>query len=651
MRAPRQIPPRATGKHIGHAVEGHLRGLLRRLVGRGEYVERALPFDFPVHPDAVVLTAQRRIRCLGIVAYAQEASGTHKKYYRTRLEYQEILRCWRGNQEKFAESFVPLTVVYGAPGGWKQELLADLRENCPPTLYLPALLGDRQAARIAERAFAVYRSHRDNSNPAARENVEDHFARFAGLGREDRLLLQLLRVIFADSKWAILAHQRMDKLVEHPTSVRVPCRPFQARMRQGLSLASLFRNDEIQTWLAATTRRVDTGRSEHDGFVRRALFLNLVSLEPVKTLVGSHTVAEPRRPFVLNRFQDTEEYTPHRPDFESWSKLGADQVTSLLDMHRRYPLQDPVVFRGGALDQVGGNWQEFCHRWCASVPLLSRLVEKESIPGIANLLVGEVPVTSEAWQPSLGQAHLLPLWAIGVTAAALATGDRGLLTRFTPRRQHPPPHQQALQLAQSLVLTDKVRICELLGVLVPFCQRLLRDPLEHLAEVPQPELLSLEQPCSWASCVYLAAVTNSTHNPLCIPAAQWVKKHFPDLEWHGWPARRSVPLRHFFPRHRGRVEWQFAGTDPAGILAVVAEVKSITANNWGNKSKELYDRVSETRAVFAQHFEAQPIIIGFVDGDFDRDALEELASGRGYDRTYPIEELLLEIPSAVARLS
>src|SRR3954467_3281139 len=102
----RQVPPRSVGKHIGHAVEGHLRGLLRRLLASsGHTLSRSLPFPFPVKPDLVVLTPEGKVRCLGMVAHAQDASATHKKYYRTRLEHQEAMRCWQAQPAHFAPDF------------------------------------------------------------------------------------------------------------------------------------------------------------------------------------------------------------------------------------------------------------------------------------------------------------------------------------------------------------------------------------------------------------------------------------------------------------------------------------------------------------------------------------------------------------------
>src|SRR5947209_1633352 len=129
----RLIAPRSLGKHLGHAAEGHCRGLFRRLLEpAGFQVRRRLPFRFPVEPDVVVLDRQDLVRLLVIVAYSRDASGSHKKFYRTRLEYLEVLRCWLRHEQWFSPAFSPLVLLYGAPHGWKPELIVDLKKQCIP---------------------------------------------------------------------------------------------------------------------------------------------------------------------------------------------------------------------------------------------------------------------------------------------------------------------------------------------------------------------------------------------------------------------------------------------------------------------------------------------------------------------------------------
>src|SRR5262249_2993730 len=144
--------------------------------------------------------------------------------------------------------------------------------------------------------------------------------------------------------------------------------------------------------------------------------------------------------------------------------------------------------------------------------------------------------------------------------------------------------------------------------------------------------------CSWVSAWYLRVVTNPSHTPLGHAVLPWLKERFPGAAWRGWPGQRSAALRTVFPHHAGRVHWQFIGAEPSGRV-IVAEVKSITANNWGNKSKELYDRIAETRRA-ALDAGARLTAVGVLDGDLDEAGLEEVLSGLAYDETYTIGEVL-----------
>lgn len=179
----------------------------------------------------------------------------------------------------------------------------------------------------------------------------------------------------------------------------------------------------------------------------------------------------------------------------------------------------------------------------------------------------------------------------------------------------------------------------LLTELAAFCQALLQAPLDTLADIAQPRLLSLDEACSWASAAYLAIVTNPSHNPLCVAVRKWLMKRFPSFSWFGWPDKRSVALSEIIPGHPGRVQWQLVGVNHQKHQFVVAETKSVTANHWGDKSKELYDRIAETRRA-CQLTDYSLLVIGVLDGDIGAEAIDEIRSGRAHDEVYSFDEVI-----------
>jgi len=121
-----------------------------------------------------------------------------------------------------------------------------------------------------------------------------------------------------------------------------------------------------------------------------------------------------------------------------------------------------------------------------------------------------------------------------------------------------------------------------------------------------------------------------------------LKQRFPGLKWHGWPERRSRSLRQVIGPVTGRRQWQFIGIDRENQWFCAAEVKSITQNHWGDKSKELYDRVAETRAA-ERELGWQSHTICVLDGDIGTEQIEELKTGIGHDEIVCIDQVLDEL--------
>jgi hypothetical protein len=80
----------------------------------------------------------------------------------------------------------------------------------------------------------------------------------------------------------------------------------------------------------------------------------------------------------------------------------------------------------------------------------------------------------------------------------------------------------------------------------------------------------------------------------------------------------------------------------SGHPLVLSEVKSVTANHWGDKSKEIYARAAVTRQA-ASIANREVVLIGVLDGDVDTGALRELATGLGYDIVLTARELLVSV--------
>ncbi|MBN2191174.1 MAG: hypothetical protein JW751_00010 [Polyangiaceae bacterium] len=620
----RRLNERARGKHIGHACEGHLRGLISHLDGvcRAQ-VSRQLPFDTPVDPDAVLLSTGGRIRTVFVVAYWEEAGSSHKKMHRTRTEYREIHRVRQAQPVHFDPSFRIVTVIYGTDTGWKEQILVDLANQCGPLVFVPRVTGCDWTS-IVGSAYRTYVARWEAGFADAREHVEQQTAGSA-LNADDYALLEAIQTVLG-------ARVRRGRPVdERIVATRFPDAPVSTRYRQALGLLSLYRDTEIRARLA---RRPVGQDEEARRFALRSVFLDMGRFQEKKSILGGNEVSFVPRVAV----EDDGRYAPHRPDFVRWEAMDQDALCGLLGEHRGRTQNPTRVFMGGAFDQCAGNLEAICAELRRSLPGLVQAARRGQWNKVKAALSSARLTGPEPWHPAAGFAMMCPLWAFTVGATAIARNERGLRSRHDARRQNRPSAQECSALLHDLrgVATG---VADILAEALPFLEALQDGDLATLARLARPRLLALDEPCSWLADVYNTLTTNSSHNPLNGLLGRYLRLRFPDTEWHGWPSRRTVAASAVIEGADGRRQWGFVGID--GEIVVCAEVKSVTANNWGNKSKELYDRVGELQRVSSVTGRPVRSILMF-DGDLSRDALAELGSGIAHDEIWTVDDILAE---------
>ena len=632
MPTSRTIEEKSLGKHLGHACEGHLRGILKRWAApRGSEVLRALPFDFHVNPDAVVVDERSKVSLIVIVAYWNNADNSHMKFYRTRSEYVAANRAMAEAPNHFDSKAKVITVIYGAPGGWKDKILADLRSTCSPCLYLPDAFGSKPSEALVEEAFSVYAEHWRSGKAASREYTEKFFSEQARLSVHSKALLALLEMEI-DKKDAVPGKTAATRSAR--VEVRLPAHPIRTRYRQALGLLSMFKDEEIRAWGERNVRNPLDGLAKD--FAIRAAFLDLADVHKVKSLSGSRIDVRLRRP--VRVVGQSEQYAPDLLDFESWEDIPVDKLLNTLRAHRERTRQPGSVFKGGAFDQIAGNWPDVAKLVAREIPPLLSAIARRDRAGLARALQAAASVRPEVWHPAHDAACAFPVWALAACTVAISKQDRAVRSSFDARRQAAPTADDARALATALLDVDGA--AEVLGEVAPFLAALATSDIDRIASAQRPRLFSLAEPCSWTADFYNTLTTNSSHNPLAGSILGWLDQRFPGHEWNGWPQRRSISLSEAIGSSVGRRQWQFIGSSKAkGQPFIAVEVKSITANNWGNKSKELYDRVAESRAA-AKSQGISIRCIGVLDGDVGLEEFAELATGIGYDEVYSIKEVL-----------
>jgi hypothetical protein len=633
----RKIVTKAEGKHIGHACEGHFRGLVQRAIaGTAFTLARELPFAFHVNPDVVVLDKEGRVHTVVIVAFWNDSKSSEKKFYRSRSEYSGVQSAISLHPDRFVAHPLVSVVLYGAQGGWKEQILADLRNQCSPCFYIPDALSPTEANQIVAVAYGEYKPHWESGKSASREHVEAVTAAKPALSGPEQKVLRLIQehlVLRSGAKSG-----RSKSAAASTRIVRLPSGPINTRYRQALGLLSVFSDDEIKAWKASGKSIISPGLVSD--YSLRAHFLGLGSIVERKG-VGRKETGRTLTVFVpadpIRTVAGRTDYAPDLLDFKNWEEIPESTLLKTISAHRELTRNPGPVFKGGAFDQCIGNWRGICANFISHLPALVKSLKANDLEQAKTALLLGGPVGPEPWHPASGQAQFYPSWALAASIAAGLKNDRAIRSDFDSRSQIEPSSKQGRLLARELMrLPDSIRILE---ETIGYCKCMLSADLAPVADKAIPDPLSKDNPCSLLKDFYNTLTTNSSHNPLCAPVRTWLETKHPGFAWSGWPSKRSVSIADALGVKEGRRQWQFVGISSDKSTAIAAEVKSITANNWGNKSKELYDRVAETRRA-AWTADVNVICIGVLDGDFGSDEFAELGTGIGYDEVYSIKEVL-----------
>jgi hypothetical protein len=648
-RKARTIPQRSSGQHIGYAVEANLRGILRRDVEgrRGMSVQRELPFEFHVRPDAVVVE-DGKIRALFIVAYNTVAANSNMKFYRTRSEYRAIVSAAQKLPAHFHPRFVCCVVLYGTASGWKAEILEDLAADCDPLLFLPRVIGEKMADKQVTSVFNEYRDRFEQGRSDAADTVEE-LSRCHTFCMDETIGKRLHALLF--SRAAVRQSRKTTKTIS--SSVRVP-ELFCSRYRQGLGLASLFTDRQLE--FLADGRCYKSPTEDEMEALRRLRLLDVGTVRLVTGISGPRGICIDLRKRLETRGGSVEQVA-YRPDFSDWTKLDPLKRTALLQAHRSIPVAHPRVFRSGANEQAASNVAGYLRLWANETPQVVACLRSPTRQSLVDLavLIADTSMSPASWHPCSGIGTAAPLWELLASALRCSVPSESdqevsMITLPVRRPKRVSPRDVSEWLRQSITHAVPALAADLIEEVGGFSRDLLGGGLPAIAGAPQPRLLSLSSRESWSNALYRAIATNKTHNPLLATLVDWLSSG-DHAEWTrlGWPSVRSVGLNRLpGVSAKGRIQWQCIAYQ--GRECILAEARTITANNWGNKSKEMYDRIAASRRLLEScGWKSRAICV--LDGDFEAESAAELRTGIGFDETYSFAELVQAVSARKSRLS
>lgn len=631
-KANKTIPARSRGQHIGYAVEANLRGLLKSVYQGPQYsIEKSLPFEFHVRPDIVVLE-NGKVKRVFIVAYNTVQENSNMKFYRTRSEFIELLKECRSGSDRFCPDFTPVIFFYGSESGWKDAIINDLKSDYQPFIFLPVEIGIAEAQEQVAKIFSDYSKWFSTKGANALSEIEEKSQLQQYV--YDKKICKILAKLKAVPSNRDDAHKEA-----HDASLaRAPAELFSSRYRQGLSIFSLLPFYSLEFFLL----RLIPPPLDDDKirFIRLVKLLDLGDLIPQRR-VGLDPLDRIKF-FPRDRIDlSTGKRVAFKPDFYDFLRIEEPKLKSIVSKHRAVTKYNPKTFNSGAIEHCIGNIDFVIDVFGRFLPLCSEYLGSGQHNKLLDVINKSPLVSPPAWLDEIyDKAFINPVWEAVVCALRMsqqisnpdAQVHSPAAFRFTANGKHSNEN-----LLSTIAHSDTSLAADLLNEAAVFVRTLGCKDVSKIVSLEKPRLFDLDTRESWSNANYRAITTNKSHNPLNILLGSLLRYYHGQYKMFGWPDVRSVALSHVFDSDTvGRTQWQMIGKSARdGFL--FAESRTITLNNWGNKSKEIFDRISEVR-LQSSKLGIMCITICLIDGDVDSAVMEELKSSRGYDYVYSVDE-------------
>lgn len=627
-------------KALGHALEGYVKGMVQYLCDKEsagkaiQYeVRRKLPVALSMNCDIVVWRVSKTkedVLSNVLVFHCLHKGSSEKKWKRSRQEYIESELLVRKLPDKakdhFAEDFHTGMVIF-LPF-WKDELVADFLKNLTPCLYVPDVLTVPEEKTLCASVERLYDSLRKDT-----EAVAKAIRKKPGLIKgSTKLLAKLKQLVFGFKRKAFskVVDQEWDRLAVAKKATIVP-KAFSTRFCHGFNLLALFCPAErgILSKFHATGGAMDLSvlSKGECNVLRKGIFLGALKLRPegktglfriifqAKVAVDDLDIA-----FVLDRLELTE-------------------IELILGNLMSYATDYTKPYAGFVSGLRMANCDDLLPLTRLFLTKLKLFLEsKESVEDMVSLISDETEVRTPQALWSGAAEPVLGVWSTAIALAVAATGDRSHTKIFEFDRTTVPTEKEAKSLLRLLASLPSKERDSLIASTILWIGAWERGDLKYLAANSVPPIFNIEEPSSWLQWHYNIVGTHSVFSAVSEVCYRLVAlKEFSGSEIAGFPKKRSEMVSKALVGSDSRAQLAMVGRKKERV--VYFEGKCITKNNWGNKSKELFDRVGDfKRACAAASLSGEAVLV--IDGDFSEAALLELASADAYDRIYSMDELL-----------
>lgn len=645
-------------KHLGHALEGFISGLLRYLSARRSShhvryeVRRSLGGSLSMDTDLVVYRvddAGEKALALCAVFHSLRQNNSDMKWKRSRQEYveSETLRA-RGLGQALHEDFHTVMCVFGHE--WKQQLLSDFRDNMPPAFIAAGLLSVSQEQKLFKSVEELYWTMPSkNRTELLAESVADRPFAFAG----SKLVAQTLEKLVWDTgaqSPSPLIRRELRRVAGVRPATRVS-KAFSTRYNHGLSLLALFPASERSALFSLYRRppfQPEQLPPHERSALLRGLFIGVVRLHAAPSVGRGGKLAPMKVVFHKKRSVADADFSFV---FERMTATQAEEIVGgLLSLART----SPRSFQGAVSSLRMGNWRDVIDHGLPILRALAGAATSGDWADVQSKLSADCALRPESAVWSDGSDALMLRWSIGVATAVVAAQDRELAKVHEFARTRRPSSKEIGALIRSLRSIPKPILASVVRASRTWLEALRDENWTALGELSEkraswltsedttsddePAIFSLFVPSSWLQWQYNIL---STHP--CFSPTLWTAYSRLALAEHeaqqlvGFPKKRSAAIREVLSGHDGRAQFGIIALTEGGV--VTYEGKSVTENHVGDKSKELLDRVAEIqRAATDADRSIETVIV--LDGDFSQEALAELSAPGRYNRIYSMNELI-----------
>jgi hypothetical protein len=628
-------------KALGHALEGYITGLVQHLCDkhskgkRLQYeVRRKLPVALSMNCDIVVWRKIREsesvLANLLVFQLAPDAGSSRKKWKRSRQEYieSELLprRVEKRKRALFAQDFHTVSVAF-CPYG-KDSLASQFVPDIPPCLYVPNILTEREESVLCERVLEFYNKQRGDKTGAVALAARESPSSFP---HSNKVLKALSSVIwgYRRKRFSSVVDDEYHRLVSARKATRLT-NAISTRFCHGFNLLALFSQAERKVLykLHAFGGALDPSalsQAEQEAILK-AIFLGVISLRSegknrqyrlifqTKQLVDDLDVS-----FVLDR-------------------LDLNQVDEVLISLMGYAGKYKTAYAGFISGLRMANCKQLIPIAADFLSSLqSFLATGKGEVGLIELIrdAREVKTPNELW--SGDSVPVLAVWTTAVALLVATTGDRTHTKSLEFGRSKSPSEREAKALLQMLRSTPRSNMNRQISECLHWIAAWEKGDWQFMASQQVPAIFDIKSPSSWLQWHYNIIGTHCVFRPINEACYRHlVLKEWPKDAVDGFPKRMAAVVKNNVEGSTCRA--QFAMIAKTRDKTTVYDAKCITANNWGNKSKELFDRVGDfKRACHAAGIEGEAVLV--IDGDFSNEAIRELASPDAYDRIYSMDEL------------